>query len=105
LSINDKLYKNNPAEADRLLAQLPDLLTEGQVYPDIQAPRRSLIARPFETLDRSAKNQAAVLEIARAGDSAEIVSIHVMPDRTLQKYKDASGGEGGTAGSSFGSSP
>jgi hypothetical protein len=92
----DKLYRNNPGEADHLLASLPRLLAEGDAFSDRDAPGRALLVRDYETTRGSQKNGVVVMEVARSEDGAEIVSVHVMLDRTLKKLKEDSGA-GGTA--------
>lgn len=106
----DKLYRQNAREADRLLAEIPDLLRDGEVLPNPQREDRVLLARPFTRSTGQPTNHVAAIEIARSADGYEVVSIHMSPDRTLAKARELarqSRGEGGSdaggaAGSSFG---
>jgi len=104
----DKTYRNNPNEAGHLISGLPDFFDgSAEVLPDHQDPDRIMLAKPYQTLTGSAKNKIAVMEMAQTNDGVEITSLHIMPDRTLNKARglaeDMKGsGTGGTAGSSFG---
>ncbi|HYN38222.1 MAG TPA: hypothetical protein VES39_03115 [Rhodospirillales bacterium] len=108
----DKLCRQNGREADRLLAGLPDLLRDGEVLPNPQNPERVLLAQPFVRSTGQGTNEVAVVELARAADGYEIVSIHMSPDRTLAPARELAAakrggggsGAGGAAGSSYGGS-
>ena len=85
----DKLYHKNSKEADRILSQLPELLENGAAFRDKPGDKpRWILTAPYPTLSGSSKNQIAVIEIARANNAAEIVSIHVIPGRSLNKIKN-----------------
>jgi hypothetical protein len=108
----DKLYRKNGREADRLLAELPDLLRDGEVLPSLQRDDRVLLARPFLMSEGRPTNQVAVIEVARTDDGYEIASIHMRSDHEIAKLRahaeqqrgEGGSDTGGTATSSFGRS-
>lgn len=103
----EKLYRNNPQQADELLARLPELLARpAEILPDHQNPSRLLMTSRTMPGPKGDRNNVAVMELARKADGYEVVSIHASPDRTLARARQALGEKlsagGGAAVPSFG---